>query len=64
MGFQKLYLAGTDDNMFELLLSIYSHCCITGERRTDLHPRFNKDKTLISIDANNKRYRKMYLIKI
>lgn len=64
MGFQKLYLAGTDDNRFELLLSIYSHCCITGERRTDLHPRFNKDKNLIAFDANSKGKRNMCILKM
>ena len=34
-----------------------------GEKRTDLHPRFNKDKSLICFDANTSGHRKLYIVK-
>lgn len=63
MGYQHLYLASTDDTEKEPLLDIYSNCKISGERRTDLHPRLNKGKTLICFDANVNQFRELYFLK-
>lgn len=37
---------------------------ISGEKRTDLHPRLNQTKNLICFDANISQYRELFFIKI
>lgn len=55
-GFQELFIAGQNTGK-ELLATVYHNCCVTEERRTDLHPRLNKDKSIISFDSNQEKYR-------
>lgn len=64
MGYQHLYLAGTDNAIKEPLLEIYSNCMIGGEKRTDLHPRLDIEKQIICIDANANRFRELYFVKL
>lgn len=64
MGYQHLYLANIDKSLKRPVLDIYSNCMITGERRTDLHPRLNTGKTMVCLDANILKYRELYFIKI
>lgn len=62
MGFQHLYLAGINTPSKETLLDVYSHCCVEGERRTDLHPRLNSVKNTICVDVNRTKYRELVLL--
>lgn len=56
-GFQRLYISNMKEGGYNKLLEIYSNCCIEGEKRTDLHPRLNKDHSIISFDSNHNLYR-------
>lgn len=62
--FQHLRFVNITNNEHEELMSIFSIPIVRGERRTDLHPRFNEDKSLVSIDANVEGNRNMYVIKL
>lgn len=64
MGFQRLYMANTVSGGYKKIVEIYSNCKIEGEKRTDLHPRFNVKKNKISFDANVGKYRSLYFINI
>ena len=62
-GFQDLFVADVDSHSSNILLRIYSNCMRDGEKRTDLHPRFNNDKSLICIDTNINKHRAIMIIK-
>lgn len=64
MYFQRLFICNEDENTASDLLKIYSTPYITGEKRTDLHPRLSKDKKYIAFDANVTGHRSFYIIKI
>lgn len=61
-GFQRLYIADKQDGGYKQLLEIYSNCCIEGEKRTDLHPRYHKGKGLVCFDGNISKYRNLYIV--
>ena len=63
-GYQHLYLADIKNSVKKQILSIYNNCMIEGEKRTDLHPRLNYNNTMISFDANIKKYRELYFVNI
>lgn len=62
-GFQHLYLVNTIEDTKQQLLEIYSMPVANGEWRTDLHPRFNIDKTLICFDSNINGFRELFIVK-
>lgn len=62
-GFQELFIAGHEEGK-EILATIYHNCCVIEERRTDLHPRINKEKTIISFDSNQEKYRTLNFLYI
>lgn len=63
-GYQCLYLANKDIGGYEPLVEIYSNCKIEGEKRTDLHPRYNPSKGVISFDSNHNKYRTMMILSL
>lgn len=62
-GYQKLLKIDVENSQIFTLLKIYSSHKSRGEKRTDLHPRLNKEKNIICFDANVKGYRKIYFLK-
>lgn len=60
--YQHLMLVDMIKDEYKPILDIFSNPRFNGERRTDLHPRFNSDKSIISIDAHVSGKRKMYII--
>lgn len=60
--FQHLMMVDINKDVFKPILEIYSNPRFNGEKRTDLHPRFNSDKSFISIDAHVAGKRKMYIL--
>lgn len=62
-GYQYLRYVDSQKGCFMNLAEVYSVPVSSGERRTDLHPRFNISKNAISFDANVRGYRSMYIIK-
>jgi len=63
MGFQKILKVDINKESKNELLSIYSDCRLTGERRTDLHPRVSVPREMISIDSSPSKYREMIFLK-
>lgn len=63
-GFQRLYLADKQNGGYRQLLEIYSNCCIEGEKRTDLHPRLDKARQIVCLDANYDKYRNLLFVSI
>ena len=63
-GYQHLFLANLAAGEKTTILDIYSNCKCNGERRTDLHPRFNLNKDVVSIDSNPNTQRQMLIINI
>lgn len=63
-GFQYLKLVNINTDKSERLLKIYSKPVLSVERRTDLHPRFNKVKDIICFDANVFGNRELFIMKI
>lgn len=63
MGFQRLYIADYNGTYNELL-EVYSDCRTEGEKRTDLHPRLNKNKSIVCVDSNQNKFRTILLIKL
>lgn len=61
-GYQKLYTVNLKSSQEKELLKIYSIPVLTGERRTDLHPRINHSRSKVCIDACVKKNRKIYEI--
>lgn len=62
--FQHLYSVNVSSNVKKELVKIYSDPMVTGEKRTDLHPRLNANKRMICFDANVSKNRKLYIIKL
>lgn len=60
-GYQTLFIAGKNNGKRELL-SIYSTCLKEDYLRTDLHPRINKEKSIVCFDANQKGFRSLYFL--
>ena len=63
-GFQYLKIVNINADKSERLLKIYSKPVLSVERRTDLHPRFNKVKDIICFDANVFGNRELFIMKI
>lgn len=63
-GFQQLYMVNKLDDTKQTLVSIYSKPVTNGERRTDLHPRFNYDKSIVCFDSNKSGVRELFLFNI
>lgn len=63
-GYQRLYTVDIKNRQEQNLLRIYSIPVLSGERRTDLHPRINHGKTKICIDVCVKIHRKIYEIEL
>lgn len=61
--YQHLYIVNVPEDSKEEIIKIYSDPMTKGEKRTDLHPRFNKDKSLVCFDANTSGHRKLYILK-
>jgi hypothetical protein len=62
-GYQFLRIVDPDTDSFKNILEIFSVPVTSGERRTDLHPRLNSEKDIISFDANVRGLRSMFLLK-
>ena len=62
-SFQELFLYDSIQGKKKRLVYSYSKPVKNEEYRTDLHPRFNADKTIICYDANVDGFRHLYLIK-
>lgn len=62
-GYQYLRLVDESNDSFKNLAEVFSVPVSSGERRTDLHPRFNSSKKVISFDANVRGYRSLFVIK-
>jgi hypothetical protein len=59
-GYQQLYLFDEKRQEIMDLVKIFSSPKLNGEKRTDLHPRFNVNKDKIAFDANIDGFRKLY----
>lgn len=62
-GYQHLYTVNMQTGKSDEISAIYSTPFKTGERRTDLHPRINKENNLICIDSNSQGRRKLIIYK-
>ncbi len=62
-GFQHLYLVDAQKDLKQDICTVYMKPSMTGETRTDLHPRFNIDHSKICIDTNRNGHREMVIIK-
>lgn len=62
-AYQSLFFAdkGGEDS---LIAKIYSNPLISGERRTDLHPRLNQNNTCVCVDINKCKYREIAVFKL
>jgi hypothetical protein len=58
--YQRLYFFDEEQQTITELVKIFSSPKLKGEKRTDLHPRFNKDKNKVAFDANINGFRKVY----
>lgn len=56
--YQHLYIAD-DEGLRDDIASIFSNPLSVGEKRTDLHPRINKDKSMVCVDMNRYSKREM-----
>lgn len=61
--FQHLYVADKKGKKSEIA-RIFDYPYMLGEKRTDLHPRLNKNKSLVCVDANILGYRQMCLFSL
>ena len=62
MYFQHLMLVDIKHDIKTVIADIYSNPHVTGEMRTDLHPRFNEKQSCISFDANINGFRSFYIM--
>lgn len=62
-SFQELFLYDMEKNEKNRLVYSYSFPVKDSVYRTDMHPRFNHDKSLICYDANVIGERRLYIIK-
>lgn len=63
-GYQYIYLVDSKSETKSKLIRIYSRPVIGGEKRTDLHPRFNLDKSLVCFDSNMNSKRELIILKL
>jgi hypothetical protein len=63
-SYQSLFFFDENKKEIRELLKIFSSPIFIGEKRTDLHPRFNLNKSKISFDANVNGVRRMYYFNI
>lgn len=63
-GYQYIYLVDKKKDTKQTLIKIYSKPVVEGEKRTDLHPRFNINKSYISFDSNKGDFREFYILKM
>lgn len=61
-GNQYIYKVDSKNDTKEQIIRIYSKPVTNGEWRTDLHPRFNKDKTKICFDSNINGNRELFIL--
>lgn len=59
-GYQKIMLVNVRTQEVNELVCIYSTAKHMGERRCDLHPRYDKDTKLVVFDADIKGHRELY----
>ena len=62
-SFQELFLYDMKKDVKKRLVYSYSVPVRNGVFRTDMHPRFNNDKSIICYDANVSGYRQLYILK-
>ena len=62
-GFQHLYLVDSQKDIKQDICMVYMKPSETGEKRTDLHPRFNINHTKICIDTNRNGHRELMIIR-
>ena len=62
MSFQELFLYDLDNNIKKRLVYSYSVYVRDSVYRTDMHPRFNYNKTKICYDANVNGHRHLYVL--
>ena len=51
-SYQTVYEVDIESDIKKKIVGVYNWRSVCSEQRTDLHPRFNIDKSLISFDAN------------
>lgn len=61
-GFQRLFLVDSQNESLKLIFTVYMKPTLTGETRTDLHPRFNTDHSKICIDTNRNGHRELIIV--
>jgi hypothetical protein len=61
--YQELFLYDRLKNKKKRLVYSYSKPVVSEELRTDMHPRFNENNSIICYDANVSGYRHIYLLK-
>lgn len=62
IGFQSLYLVDSEKDIKETLFKVYMRPVANGEKRTDLHPRFNISHSKICIDINKEGNREIVIL--
>lgn len=62
-SYQSLFFCNLENGISSEIVYSYSVPVKNVEFRTDMHPRFNMDKTIICYDANVKGERRLFLIK-
>lgn len=62
-GYQHLFTVNMQTGGSDEIAAIYSTPFKSGERRTDLHPRVNKENNMICIDSNSQGRRKLIIFK-
>ena len=61
LGYQHLFTVNLHTGFREEISAIYSTPFMTGEKRTDLHPRINNNNNKICIDSNSQGKRKIII---
>lgn len=61
-GYQRIFMVDLKNSTRKELVSVYSDSRVEGEKRTDMHPRLNPDKTIISFDANLSGRRSLFML--
>ena len=61
--YQHLFTVNMQTGGSDEIAAIYSTPFKAGERRTDLHPRVNKENNVICIDSNSQGRRKLIIFK-
>lgn len=63
-SFQTIYNVDLEKDSKSKICAVFNYRMRTPEQRTDLHPRFNDDKSIICFDANTNGKRELVLLKI